>query len=139
MSERELHLKTIILDAERELSQLRSESEAERRKNAQKTELEQFRANVESARAALVKTDADIDSTISAIKHEAEGGVALDKLGLGLIVNDDQSKAATRSLADKLVGLTLSRAVRARQLCNLETKLEGMERRAAQTAEPVTA
>lgn len=138
MSEREQHLKTIILDAERELSQLRSESEAERRKNAQKKELEQFRANVESARAALVKTDADIDSTICAIKQEAEGGVVLDKLGLGLIVNDDQSKAATRSLADRLVGLTLSRAVRARQLCNLETKLEGMERRASQTAEMLT-
>ena len=126
--DRTAHLEQTIKDAETELAQLRSTAEAVRRKNAQKAELEQFRANVDSQRKALAHLDSTIEETIDAIKAEANSGVVLDQLGLGIVINGDQSKAAARILTDKLMGLVLAHAVRARQLANLEAKLEGMER-----------
>lgn len=124
--DRTAHLETTIRDAETELAALRSEAETERRMKSASEELRRFREIVGDARRLLAKFDDGIDSTIAAMKAEAEGSVTVDFRGV--VANEPAHVARITQFAEKLRSDLLGRARHNRQLRDLETRLEGMER-----------
>lgn len=124
--DRAAHLETTIQDAERELHSLRAEEARQKQMAALGNELKRFRQLVADARRLLDKFGTDIDATIEAMKSEAEGSVVVDFRGV--VSNEPARVGKLTQLTEKLRTDLLGRARHARQLRDLEDRLEGLER-----------
>ena len=131
--DRQQHLETLIADSERELGELRGEAEQHKRMKAQCEELIRFRGLVDDARAKLAGFDSTTEGLVSEMKTIADESAQIGPGGV--IVNTTLHLEKINRVSDALKQNLLARARHARQLENLSTRLEGMERQNEQRPE----